>query len=96
MQNSNDKKPCFNYGEKRFFEFKRKYEDDNNVGKYNLSEKEKEITQNIIPFSSSVERNDNRYFLSKGKDNNKQLGPGAYRYDSYFDWNKKSYNILFA
>ena len=96
MQNSNDKKPCFNYGEKRFFEFKRKYEDDNNVGKYNLSEKEKEITQNIVPFSSNVERNDNRYFLSKGKDNNKQLGPGAYRYDSYFDWNKKSYNILFA
>ena len=96
IQNYNDKKPCFNYGEKRFFEPKRKYEDDNNVGKYNLSGKEKEITQNMIPFSSNVERNDSRYFISKTIDNNKKLGPGAYRYDSYFDWNKKSYNILFA
>jgi len=29
--------------EKRFFEFKKKYEDENQVGKYNLFQKEKKI-----------------------------------------------------
>ena len=66
------------------------------VGKYNLSFKEKEITQQMSPFSSNVERDGNNYFLPNNKNKKKEIGPGAYRYDSYFDWNKKSYNILFA
>ena len=92
----NGKKPSFNYAEKRFFEPKRKYEDENQVGKYNLSFKEKEMTQQMSPFSSNVERDGNNYFLPNNKNKKKEIGPGAYRYDSYFDWNKKSYNILFA
>ena len=92
---NNGKKPCFNYAEKRFFEPKRKYEDENQVGKYNITFKEKEIKQKMTPFSSNVERNGVENFIPKDKDK-KQTGPGAYRYDSYFDWNKKSYNILFA
>ena len=92
----NGNKPSFNYAEKRFFEPKRKYEDENQVGKYNLSLKEKEMTQQLSPFSSNVERDGINYFLPNNKNKKEQIGPGAYRYDSYFDWNKKSYNILFA
>ena len=93
---NNDKKPSFNYAEKRFFEPKRKYEDENQVGKYNLIPKEKELVQQNTPFSSVVERDGIKYLIPNEKKNNKHLGPGAYRYDSYFDWNKKTYNILFA
>ena len=92
---NSDKKPCFNYGEKRFFEPKRKYEDENQVGKYNLIPKEKEIVQKMAPFSSNVEKNGN-YIFSKDMLNNKTLGPGKYKNESYIDWNKKSYNILFT
>ena len=89
--NYNDKKPSFNTAEKRFFEFKKKFEDENYIGKYNIGGKEKEYTQKIIPFSSSVEKGGLKNIT---KDNS--IGPGAYRYDSYFDWNKKTYNMLFA
>ena len=96
LENINDSRPCFNYAEKRFFEFKRKYEDDNHVGKYNLFKKEKEMMQNSIPFSSNLEKDSTNVFIPKEQRNRKLIGPGKYRYDSYFDWNKKTYNILFA
>ena len=89
-QNS-EKKPGFSNGEKRFFEFKKKYEDENQVGKYNLFQKEKKLRQQNSPFGSKLERVIN----IEGNLNKKGIGPGAYRYESYFDWNKKSYNILF-
>ena len=93
--NFNDKKPCFNTAERRFFEFKKKYEDENYIGKYNITGKEKEFTQRTIPFLSNVDKDGMRSMIEKINDN-KDVGPGAYRYDSYFDWNKKSYNMLFA
>ena len=93
--NFNDKKPCFNTAERRFFEFKKKYEDESYIGKYNIAGKEKEFTQRTIPFLSNVEKDGFKSMIDKINDN-KDVGPGAYRYDSYFDWNKKSYNMLFA
>ena len=87
---NSEKKPGFNNGQKRFFEPKNKYEDENYVGKYNILPKEKEFSQQISPFGSKAERNS--FDEEKGRNNN--IGP-AYRYDSYFDWNKKSYNMLF-
>ena len=87
---SSEKKPGFNNGEKRFFEPKYKYEDENQVGKYNLLYKQKEFNQQNSPFGSSAEK-----FDYKEERKQKGLGPGAYRIDSYFDWNKKSYNMLF-
>ena len=87
---NSEKKPGFNNGEKRFFEPKHKYEDNNQVGKYNLFYKEKELSQRNSPFGSGAEKFD---YKEEGKQ--KGIGPGAYRYDSYFDWNKKSYNMLF-
>ena len=88
---NNDKKPGFIYSEKRFFEPKSKYEDNNQIGKYNLAYKEKEFIQQISPFGSK----EIRYKYENGNSKPKEIGPGAYRYDSYFDWNKKSYNMIF-
>lgn len=41
------------------------------------------------PFNTSVDRLNEK---AKGFNNN---GPGSYNIDSYFDWNKKSYNIQY-
>ena len=60
---------------------------------YNLDYPEVKFGQQIAPFSSSTEKKEGEYFIIK--DNNAKTGPGSYRADSYFDWNKKSYNILF-
>ena len=49
--------------------------------------------QSIAPFLSSLERNEIDKILIKDKNYN--TGPGSYGIDSYFDWNKKSYNLLF-
>ena len=88
---NSDKKPGFIYSEKRFFEPKSKYEDNNQIGKYNIGYREKEFIQQISPFGSKEIRY--KYENENGKP--KEIGPGAYRYDSYFDWNKKSYNMIF-
>ena len=91
LAKSSEKKPGFNNGEKRFYEKEQKIENDNQVGKYNLLFKEKEFGQRNCPFGSKAEKFD----YKEPNMEQKQLGPGAYRYDSYFDWNKKSYNMLF-
>ena len=87
------KKPGFISGEKRFHEFKRKYEDQNQVGKYDIAGKEKKMGQKMIPFASSSERGEKILDDARYKVN---IGPGSYRYDSFFDWNTKTRNILFA
>ena len=91
LAKSSEKKPGFNNGEKRFYEKEQKIENDNQVGKYNLLFKEKEFAQRNCPFGSKAEKFD----YKEPNMEQKQLGPGSYRYDSYFDWNKKSYNMLF-
>ena len=88
---NSEKKPGFNNGEKRFFESKHKYEDENQIGKYNLFYKKKEFGQQKSPFGSGEEKTD----IKEGFEKPYNIGPGAYRYDSYFDWNKKSYNMIF-
>jgi hypothetical protein len=54
------------------------------------------MMQNSIPFSSNLEKDSTNVFIPKEQRNRKLIGPGKYRYDSYFDWNKKTYNVLFA
>ena len=60
---------------------------------YNLDYPEVKIGQQIAPFLSSTQRKESENFIIK--DNNTKTGPGSYKADSYFDWNKKSYNILY-
>ena len=51
----------------------------------------------FVPFLSNTTRNDidNYEKENLAKIGGKFGGPGYYKTDSYFDWNKKSYNILF-
>ena len=60
---------------------------------YNLDYPEVKIGQQIAPFLSNTERKESENFIIK--DNNTKTGPGSYKADSYFDWNKKSYNLLY-
>ena len=51
--------------------------------------KEKIVKQNLVPFNQNMKRFDYN-------EKNKNPGPGTYDISSYEEWNKKSYNILFA
>ena len=53
-------------------------------------EKKYEFKQIIPPFNSSLEK---KVELNKESDVN--VGSGQYNHDSYFDWNKKSFNISY-
>ena len=57
----------------------------------------KKIKTNYVPFLSNTRRDDMENFEKERISNigGKIGGPGYYKTDSYFDWNKKSYNILF-
>jgi len=64
-------------------------------GQYYKDNTEKRIVQNLIsnspPFNTSAERR------HPGEDRNvfSDNGPGSYNLSSYFDWNKKSFNVQF-
>lgn len=65
---------------------------ENNLGpgyyyKYNKNN----IKENTSAFNSS----DNRFNYSKENNINNNVGPGLYNRESYFDWNKKSFNLKF-
>jgi len=92
----NNSSAPFNIIEKRFNDL-RKNDTSENVGPgyYYRDSIEKKILHNLHrnspPFNTSAERkypNDNKYVYS---DN----GPGSYHLSSYFDWNKKSFNVQF-
>ena len=85
-KNINKKRPPFNYCEKRFNMYDNKY--FNGPGSYNLR-KDIAITEGNIPFSVGEKRFD---FDNKFDDG---ASPASYDRDSYFDWNKKSFNVLF-
>ena len=86
--------PGFGSSFKRFYIFKDQINENNGVGNYNIKYPANKIYQQNAAFLVGAGRND--------IDNNKKKnlinpfsGPGSYNQDSYFDWNKKSYNILF-
>ena len=88
----NKNRPPFNYNEERFKNY-----DNNTViaapGSYNLSRNIlKENKRGMEPFSVISERKE---LGNEGQDVNNEVGPGSYDRDSYFDWNKKSFNALF-
>ena len=61
------------------------YELSKNIGKYLQNSK------NIAPFNSNAEKK--MAYLNRS---NSCVSPGEYIKDSYFDWNKKSFNIMFS
>ena len=84
----NLKRPGFSSEEPRFYIFKSAINEKNGVGSYDLIPKRK----NKVQFSPFIYSSD-RHNVVKS-DNNPKLGPGTYnKFDTFFQWNKKSYNI---
>ena len=83
--------------EKRFFKLDNVKDVYNDIGKYNLIRDEKEISQQKVPFAFGEDRKNkiNIFNYNIGNINYNKIGPGTYRYDSYFDWHKKSFNKNF-
>ena len=86
--------PGFGSSFKRFYIFKNQINENNGVGNYNLKYPDSKIYQQNAPFLGSAGRNDIDDIKRKNIIN-PLYGPGSYKKGSYFDWNKKSYNILF-
>ena len=86
--------PGFGSSFKRFYIFKNQINENNGVGNYNLKYPDSKAYQQNAAFLGSAGRNDIDD-IKKKNIINPISGPGSYKKDSYFDWNKKSYNILF-
>ena len=83
----NIKRPGFGSDEPRFYIFQSQINESNGVGSYDLIPKRKNKEQ-LMPFIYSSERHNAVKY-----DNNPELGPGTYNnYNTFFQWNKKSYN----
>jgi len=86
----------FNSVEKRFLNFNKKTAADNvGPGQYY---KDKQINMrntvsNSPPFNTSADRTGGNQLYNLYTVGN--TGPGSYNMSSYFDWNKKSYNIQY-
>ena len=70
---------------------------DQEIKNEKIKDDNKTIKKNFAPFLSNTRRDDMENFEKERISNigGKIGGPGYYKIDSYFDWNKKSYNILF-
>jgi hypothetical protein len=90
----NSKSAPFNSVEKRFFN-SNKNNGSGNIGPgqyFKENKNEKILNYNSSPpFNVSSERS----YFAETKNEFKTNGPGSYNTGSYFDWNKKSYNIQF-
>ena len=103
--NSGKNLPPFGTSSKRILIEGQMKKDENigNKGHHNQKKDEKSenklenVRQNLIPFLSNTRRDDLDNFEKDriAKIGGKIGGPGYYNVDSYFDWHKKSYNILF-
>ena len=94
--------PAFGTSSKRIL-IEGQFNRDKDIGIGDFSQEQKNddkiknIRQKFVPFLSSTRRDDMDNFEKEriSKMGGKIGGPGYYKTDSYFDWNKKSYNILF-
>ena len=80
-------------GEKRFKLSKSSSSIDLGPGKYDIFKNginKQKFKSLIVPFSSNSEKKPT--YFGKSDSN---IAPGQYDLDSYFDWNKKSFNAMF-
>ena len=87
MKEFNKNRPPFNFCDKRFRSFYK-----NNVigvGSYNLR-KDFKAKEGKVPFSVGEKRIEEEFVKDDG------ASPASYNRDSVFDWNKKSFNVLFV
>ena len=95
---NNGRKVAFSNNEDRFFKLDNQKNFSNDFCKYNIIQEQIEMKQQKFPFLCGEEKNKKIKILNynSGDNNNKNLGPGKYRYESYFDWIKKSFNKDFV
>ena len=92
-----DQKFPFMHGEERFKKNKNLLSNVNlGPGKYDIYKYDdlrigKKVSMGKFPFNSNEEKK--MSYLSRS---NSDLSPGEYNLDSYFDWNKKSFNVMFV
>ena len=80
-------------GDNRFKYMNSDFFENIGPGAYNLYKKgtkAKRFHSILVPFNSLEERKP--LYIAKGNNN---VAPGEHRKDSYFDWNKKSFNTMF-
>ena len=86
-------RPGFNSAEPKFKDFSK---DDTNigVGSYNLIYPPKINQQIKVPFLIGSKKFSDKSYEKKDKLSG-NLGPGTYEHRSFFDWNKKSFNVQY-
>ena len=84
----NYNRPGFGGGEQKFKVLRNDINENNGVGSYNLLYPEREKMQKKVPFSVSSKK-----FSEEKIKSNRNVGPGSYEQNSFFDWNKKSFNV---
>ena len=87
MKDLNKNRPPFNYCDKRFGNVEKK--SLIGPGSYNLR-KDYQGKEGKVPFSVGEKRIDEMFVKVDG------ASPASYDRDSVFDWNKKSFNVLFV
>ena len=92
MNSNNVFRPPFNCAEPKF---KAEKQQDNVNTVFNQDiyfYPKKEINHLKIPFLSKAKRASNETIDNKSM---KKVGPGSYEQKSFFDWNKKSFNVQY-
>ena len=87
-------RPAFDSAEPKFKNFGVKDDSNIGVGSYNLLYPQKKIEQIKVPFLNGAKKWSNKNYIK----NNKlsiNVGPGTYEQRSFFDWNKKSFNVQY-
>ena len=91
---SNNYRPAFASAEPKFKEFGSKDDTHIGVGSYNLLYPQKKLGQIKVPFLTGSKKWSNKNF-NKNEILSANVGPGSYEQKSFFDWNKKSFNVQY-
>ena len=84
-------RPAFDSAEPKFKSFGSKDDINIGVGSYNLIYPWKKVGQIKVPFLNGAKKWSNEKYIKI----NPNVGPGAYEQRSFFDWNKKSFNVQY-
>ena len=87
-------RPAFDSAVPKFKEFGSKDDSGVGVGSYNLIYPEKKYGNIKVPFLSGSKKFSDKNLGINGEIN-RNVGPGSYEQRSFFDWNKKSFNVQY-
>ena len=87
-------RPAFDSAEPKFKNLGSKDDSNIAVGSYNLLYPMKKSRQIKAPFLNGAQKWSNKHYDKTNK-SNVNVGPGTYEIRSFFDWNKKSFNVQY-